>query len=532
MHFTLDKIYNKIEQLYSDITTESVFLSIFLFPVITFLVLSLIYNIIFKKLRMRNFSLKYLFDKIRILAYFYVILIPLLMIAINWPDAYFGDFLFRTFYYLTILVTVILVIEVVLTLFFDLFIVKKQKTGVPYLFKDLVKFTLYFILFMVILGEALELNLQTLLTTSAVFSIILGLALQDTLGNLFSGLAMHLSKPYSIGDWIQVGDNTGKVEKIDWRSTTIKTFTDDYLTIPNSNISKVEIENFSTPSIVHARHIEVGVHYRYAPNKVKKSILKSVLETEGVLHDPFPKIFLEEFGDFSVKYKVRLWIDNFASHRAIESQAKERIWYRFKRDGIEIPFPIRNVYQHKVETYEERLDNIVNILKMVDFLRELSENDLLALASKVKHQIFAAGEVIFNQGASGKTFYIITSGHMQVTVKNKCGEVVLVREMGQYDFFGEMSLLTGDPRSATVSAIEDCEVLVLDKEDLRELLEKNENVRDGISKILAERQIRTQKSIEECSLEEEEEMIDSKTPGAFEILHKQILKKITDFFSM
>jgi len=430
-----------------------------------------------------------------------------------------------------ILLTIVIVLEIVLTLFFDLFLIKRQKTGMPYLFKDLVKFAVYFIMFLFVATKILNMPLASLLTTSAVFSIILGLALQDTLGNLFSGLAMHISKPYSIGDWIQSGNYIGIVDKIDWRSTTIKTLTDDYVTIPNSNISKVEVKNFSTPTRTHARIIDISVHYKHAPNNVKKILLKTALETEGVLHEPFPKVFLESFNDSSITYKIWLWIDNFYNYRLIESRFKEKIWYRFKRENIEIPYPIRNVFQYTPETLEESINNIVKIIKRVDFLESLEEPDLVELAHKIKHQIFSAGEVLFNQDDPGDTFYLIDSGHIQVTVKNKCGEIVLVRQMGKYDFFGEMSLLTGEPRSATVSAIEDAELLMLNKEDLRGLLEKNEAIREKISTVLAERQLRTQKSYEECELPDG--MLEEKAPKKeLETLSKQILRKITDFFSI
>lgn len=513
-------------------TLEFNALEFILYPLAAFIILSIIYNVLFKRLKPQNYALLYLLQKIRFLFYMYVILIPVTMLVTLMPHSKYSIQLIKGCYWALILLSVIFVIEIFSTLLFDLFIIKKQKTGMPYLFKDLVKFTIYFILFLSVASALFKINIQTLLTTSAVFSIVLGLALQDTLGNLFSGLAMHLSKPYSIGDWIQVGSNVGVVEKIDWRSTTIKTFTDDHITIPNSNISKVEIENFSTPTRIHARILQVGVHYRHAPNKIKKSILRAVLETEGVLHDPFPHVFLTNFADSSVNYTIWLWIDNFADYKVIESCVKEKIWYHFKRDGVEIPFPIRNIIHHHPETFEEALQGIVAILKRVDFLNKLSEDDLLILAQKTKHQIFSAGEVLFRQGDTGKTFYIINSGRAQVTVKNACDEIVLVREMGKNDFFGEMSLLTGEPRSATVSAIEDTEVLLLTKDDLKELLDKNEPVKENISKVLAERQIRTKKSFEECELAEKNEGKLEEYKTDVDTLARQILRKITDFFSI
>lgn len=510
-------------------------------PFLTYIFLNIIYSLIFKTIKPKNI-LKKIFHQTRLFFYMLVIIIPLVYFLLNLVSPSFSwmfsgkilnifDKIIYFSYYIIGIISCIIIIEILSVVIFDWFLAYQKSTEVSILLKDLIKVGVYILLTLVFIKSIFKIDVTTLIMSSAAISIILGLALQETLGNLFSGLALHISKPYSLGDWIKVDKYIGRVEKINWRSTIIKTFTNDYIAIPNSSISKIEIENFSTPSILHARYIEVGTHYKHPPNKIKKAILESALETDGVLKDPKPSIFLINYGDFSVGYKLRFWIEDFSLYPAIESSVMEKIWYRFKRDKIQIPFPIRDIYYHKPETREEEVRKIIKFLKKIYFLQNLTDEEYLSLAKKIKTEIASEDEIIFNQGDPGNTFYIIKSGQVRVTVRNVCGETALERVLSSGDFFGEMSLLTGEPRSAAVKALEDAEVFVLEKEDYRELLEAKPEIKEEISKVLAEHQIRTAKSLEECektnltdlSIEEKEEV---------ESLSKQILTKIKKFFSV
>lgn len=424
--------------------------------------------------------------------------------------------------------------EAALATAFDFIFPKLRRIDVPHLFRDLIRTVVYFGLFVFVLGVALKQDLSTLLLGSTVASIIIGLALQETLGNFFAGLALGISKPYTIGDFLQVDNVTGKVEKIDWRSTAVLTQTGDYIILPNTVLSKAQIENYSAPTTLHARFIDVGCHYRHAPNTVKQAIIEAASSVDEVLSLPQSEVWLMSFDESSINYRLRFWLEDYQGRFLIESKVREAIWYRFNRENIEIPFPMRNIIQLHQETDTALKAEVRILLEKVDFLNSLRKEDLSFLCTRVRYLLFARSETVFNQGEPGDSFYIIKSGRLTVTAKNQQGEVFLTTEMIPGQYFGEMALLTGEPRSATVKALEDTELLVLEKDDLRTIIQDNPQAEEVISRVLAKRQVRTQKAQQEN--EEEKSSADEKA-GARSIgerldrISEQFLKKMRDFFS-
>ncbi|MEW6281740.1 MAG: mechanosensitive ion channel family protein [Candidatus Eremiobacterota bacterium] len=416
---------------------------------------------------------------------------------------------------------------------FDYYFPVIQKVVIPHIFRDMIRGVVYLAVTLIVIGLVLHKDLSTFILGSTVVSIIIGLALQETLGNFFSGLALGLSKPYNLGDDLKVGETQGRVEKIDWRSTALLTQTGDYILMPNSVLAKVEIQNFSAPSRNHARFVDVGTHYRHPPNVVKRAVLEAAYSVHEVLSDPRPEVWLVEFADSSINYRLRFWITNYQQRFAIESKVREAIWYRFSRDGIEIPFPMRNIIQVEPEATQDLTGEVRNLLDKVDFLEALKEEELAILSRRIRYQLFARGEKVCQQGEPGDSFYIIKSGRLRVSARNEKGEIFLSIEMQGGQYFGEMALLTGEPRSATVEALEDSELLMLDKEDLRTIMRDNPDAGRVISTKLAQRQLRTERAREEQ--EERQKSVDEsgKTSVAqrLDILSEQFMRKIRDFFS-
>lgn len=500
-----------------------------LFSLAMFVGLSAVYYIIFKT-RIKGKFLSLILAKSGFFIRLLIILYPLYYLISNLPNfnekwkvlEYLGHF--------NHFLAFVILIEIAAIILFDYLIYGKKQFDVPLLFKDIFKGILYLIFIMYFLNSALQINITPLLTTSAIFSIILGLALQDSLGNLFSGLTLHLSQPYRVGEWIKCGTYEGEVIKINWRATTIRTFTDDYIMIPNSNLSKSEIQNYSIPYQRHATYIEVPVAYKHPPHRILSLLREITTTTAGVLRDPEPAFVLKRFTPYAIIYKIKIWVDNFTNAGSIESAVLENVWYRFSREGIEMPYPTQNLYLLKPESQTHRLKKITQSLENIDFLKDLTEENFEYLSLCAKNQIFNKGEMIVRQGHPGHNFYIIETGTVEVTIKNERGEILFTHELFPDECFGEMSLLTGEPRSATVRAKTETKVLVLEKEDFKELLKNNPDLYDKISHILAERKIRTEKSVKEHAdkaavvlTEEDNQQVES--------LSRQILNHIRDFFS-
>lgn len=438
---------------------------------------------------------------------------------------------------LLVLLGVLILCEAAIASVFDYYFPVVRRTEIPTFFRDLVRGLLYIGLFLAFVAVVLKRDLNSLLVGSAVLTVSIGFALQETLGNFFAGLALRLSRPYALGDHVQVGQVSGRVDKIDWRQTSVLTFTGDHVNLPNSLVAKEGITNFSSPTILHARDLRVGLHFRHPPNHVMGVIRRVLAEIEAVRQDPAPEIHLLDFSDHQILYRIRLWIEDYQGRWNIETDVRVRLWYAFRREGLEMPYPTRTLVSSRsahdyVYGKEIVRADVVPFLKSVDFLEALGPEVLETLAERARFQLYAAGETVFRQGDSGGSFYIIRDGTVRVEVRDTTGDVFLHNELSAGNYFGEMALLTGESRSATICALTDCELLRIDKEDLRDVITANREVEEIVSKVLARRQMRTAKAREQAEgAKVVRESSGEASGGSLEQLSEQLLRRIQAFFS-
>jgi len=302
---------------------------------------------------------------------------------------------------------------------------------------------------------------------AAAITVVLGLAMQNVLGDLLSGVVLQFERPFRVGDWIIVDEHEGEVVEINWRATRLNTRQHEGIVIPNSVIAKAEIINLhlNSPSVGVDRF--VGAEYREPPNRVKGAILEGVLQSPNVLHQPPPRVWTHEYGESAIIYRLRFWVKDIARIPRISDEVLTSIWYVFKRYDITIPWPIRNVYmrQEETPTAEEQADSITSLLRQVDIFTPLTAGQIETLAGGLVPKFFGRGEILVQQGDEGNSFYIIEQGRVEVgVVPEGATSEVSVAVLGPRDFFGEMSLLAGDRRTATVRAIEDVRVVIIDKD--------------------------------------------------------------------
>jgi small-conductance mechanosensitive channel/CRP-like cAMP-binding protein len=419
----------------------------------------------------------------------------------------------------------IFIIESFIGLVFDFVLPDQRGLEVPTIYRDLVRVILY-IAGVLLLLKKHEVPIEGLLTGSAIISIVIGLALQESLGNFFSGIFLHGTRPFNRGDWVKFGASEGMVEKVDWRATAIRTNYGDHVIYPNSVLAKLEIVNYSAPTKVTARRCTVGVHYRHPPAKVRRVLIDCALKTAKVLTTPAPVARIISYDASSVNYEIKFWIDDFADYPNIVANVYERIWYHFRREDIEIPYPIQQTFivRERQQPIEQETQNM-KLLRRVDFLSEFPEEDMRYLASRVKILTYTAGEPIIRQGDPGTSFYIIKEGHVQIQARDGEGNLFLTKDLNPGQFFGEISLLTGEPRSATVVALDEAELLRLDKEAFRKIMEDNPKADELISTVLARRQEYSQEKTAAGA------RAASQGDGETASTRQLFIKKIRDFFS-
>jgi len=269
--------------------------------------------------------------------------------------------------------------------------------------------------------------------------------------------------------------------QMNWRTLTVRTRNNHNVIVPNSNIAKQEIVNYSRPAPLQLIHATVSMAYRHPPGVVKESIARTVAEADGVLREPPPEILVKEFGDYAIHYDVRFWIADYAHLPQITDAVMSRIWYGLRRDDLTIPFPVRDVIVHTLpEDHEARLQEKLRR----EVFAEL--RSLTVFKSAAIHR-YAAGEALVRQGDKAESMYTITSGRVRVDVRSESGQVTTVATLGTDDFFGEMSLLTGEPRSASVIAQTETEVVVVHKADFAAVLSADTGIVEALSTALEER---------------------------------------------
>jgi len=307
-----------------------------------------------------------------------------------------------------------------------------------------------------------------LLTTSAVGAVVVGFALQDTLGNAFAGLGIQSEKPFRVGHWIRVGDFEGRVTEVTWRATKMRTKTGNHVVVPNNIIAKEAITNYSEPAVPTRVEIEVGASYLSTPADVKAGILEAMQQVGRVLASPPPDALLHAFDGSAITYRARFWIADYEIDDEVKDEVRTAIYYAFGRRGIEIPWPIEVGYERDwpepdAATKQARREQV---LSTVDLFARLSDEQRREVAASSAIHVYGDGEAIVRQGAAGQSMFIVVSGAAVVVIEPERREVAVIPSGG---YFGEMSLLTGDPRSATVLARGDTSVLELDVEVFRKL---------------------------------------------------------------
>lgn len=402
----------------------------------------------------------------------------------------------------------------------------QPKRIVPGVLRNIIKFTMIIILVLFILNKQFKIELKGISVTSAVLAGVLGFALQETLGNLLSGIALNLESPFRHGDWIKVGEDEGWVVDITWRSTTIHTRDDDLITIPNSNVSSGKIINFSKPQRNKAVEVNVGVSYDNSPEKVKNLMIQCVMESKLVKKDPRPVCWLSNYGDSSIVYRLKFWIKDYGEVYQAQDEVLTKIWYSFKRNGVEIPFPIVQIknYQSQEASDEAKIHETISVLKSIPIFQPLENDDLLSLAKNSPKVSYGQGDTIIKQDEEGDSMFIITRGEVLVEKRDSEGSNKFVAKLGPLDFIGEMSLMTGEKRNASVRALSEVEVILINKNTFKGVIVANPKIAFSLSEKLLLRKKELER-ISNANYSEQDQENDEKEKSS-------ILMRIQGFFGL
>ena len=381
-------------------------------------------------------------------------------------------------------------------------------------------------------------ELSSLITTSAVITAVIAFSMQDTLGNILGGIALQLDNSIKKDDWVKVDDVVGRIVDIRWRSTTVETRNWETVVIPNSVLMKnkfLVLGRREGEPVQWRRWVWFNIDYKVTPSQVIRVVEEAVRQADirGVSEAPAPNCVMMDFAESTGRYALRYWLTDLAKDDPTDSAVRTHIFAALQRAGLKPAWPKQTVHLIKeseklaAQRHEGYIAERIGLLKPLDLFAQLNEEELRLVAERLVYAPFARGDVITQQGAVAHWLYILTEGEAEVVLEVEGQPRRVVGEItagGSGSFFGEMGLLTGEPRTATVLAARDTLCYRLDKSAFEDIIHARPVIAEEISQIMAERR---------SGLDSARHDLDEAAQQAELARHQgEVLAKIKEFFRL
>jgi len=398
-----------------------------------------------------------------------------------------------------------------------------------------------------IMKNILLMDISNLLAGSAILTAVIGLALQGVLGNILAGMSLHFTHAFKQGDWISLGSYEGVVMDTNWRETRILDRQSNIVVLPNNVVAGEKIVNYSEPDHRSALFLYLKVSAVAPAAEVLDAMLEAAGECPWVVHEPKPKAYLTGYDETGVSYALKFWVEDFALKPVIITDVGRLAWYKLRRRGFEVAVswtdrlgemkeaieiaggagkPIPGPRTRK-ETQDDRTAEVLlgsSFLRFQDGEKAgqlmVPESDLRAMAGRIRRSAFTKGEVLFRQGDKGLSCFVVARGRIKGEIVYEENGKRFAREFetGPGGLFGEMSLFTGLPRTATGVVAEESELLEIQADDFRSLLVRNPEPAEAIADIVSARNAQNKEfllKIKELSAQQVEDSADRHTVLAY-----------------
>jgi small-conductance mechanosensitive channel/CRP-like cAMP-binding protein len=402
----------------------------------------------------------------------------------------------------------------------------------PEIAQDLLVALVYITAAIAVLSQC-GVDLRGIVATSAVITAVIGFSLQDSLGNIIGGTFLQVEQAIRVGDWIKVDDIEGRVKATRWRQTSIETRNWDTVVIPNSVLVKAKVTVIGRRSgspMQHRQWVYFQVSLNHSPTHVIETV-ETALRAEPIQHvaaNPKIHCLLTAMKDGDGTYAVRYWLTDLSQPDPTDSLIRTRIYMALHRADIPLAVPSQSVliteeHSHREHLMSKETNKRSAALSRIELFRPLTDDERNEIAERLIPAPFVRGEAITQQGAQAHWLYIMTSGEADVRITID-GVSRKVGELRAGDYFGEMGLMTGEPRSATVVARTDVHCYRLSREAFESILLRRPELVDDISATLAYRRVGLEAAREEASEEALRDRIQT-TQHAF-------LVRMRDFFGL
>jgi small-conductance mechanosensitive channel/CRP-like cAMP-binding protein len=333
-----------------------------------------------------------------------------------------------------------------------------------------------------------DLPVSTVFATSSVLAVVLGIALQSTVGDLLGGLALNLEEAFRLGDRIDVDERTsGRVVEMTWRSTHLLARSGDLAIVPNSLLSRSKIINHDARGpYVHRSTVSIKLENTEAPARVRELLRAAALSARGVLAAPEPLVEIAAFTDWALEYRIVFFYIDHSEELPIASAILEAAWSHLAWAGIALPLP-RTILARQTDGHgSNALDGL---LSRVRIFERLTSDERRQLAGKLAVRHVIRGTRLIAQGESGSSLFIVCEGALAVLVADADGREREVARLFPGDYVGEASLLTGAPRNASIDAVTDAAVYEIEKDAFEPFLRLRPEMTDALAAALGARAV-------------------------------------------
>jgi len=373
--------------------------------------------------------------------------------------------------------------------FLRAFVIVEHRPREGKLLQDLLAGLIYLVAVFAIIAYVFDLPIQGLLATSGAVAIILGLALQSTLGDVFSGVVLSFSRPYRPGDWINIeGGTDGRVIEMNWRATHVLTGRRDLAIVPNSTIAKSKIVNVSSPSGIHGVTITVQLDAKTPPATGTEILDHAILNCRLIVPTPAPSVTIKSINATFTEFEITFFVEELALSTRAQNQLFDLIFRHLAVAGIDLATAQNQPERASGDGVSPKLTKgPERLLELVAIFASLATEERNMIAAKLKPKSYDKGEIVVEPGTILHSLFIVGTGVLSFTREESEGEIELLR-IGPGDHFGEIGMLTGAPASAKITALIPATVYELAKDDLSPIVEAQPEVSQGLCRALAQRQ--------------------------------------------
>lgn len=396
--------------------------------------------------------------------------------------------------------------------FFRGYLLLSKQKPIPSLLEDVTLVIVWITSTLIFLSLYFDYNLTGLWATFSVTIAVFGFALRGMLADIFSGIAMGIERSFEVGDWIETSSGiVGKVTLMNWRATRVEGIDNKITIIPNSLLSHLTFKNYGNGRAFR-EEVEIELDYSITSNKAER-ILNGAATLLPELQKGYkkPDTKIKEFGKDGVKWQLRFWLNDYEKRDSYIYQVQKNILKNLRFSGAKIPIGSKSLEC-------DVRDDVVFLLKEIAFFKDLTEEEISFLSFASVKQLITQGSDVIIQGEDGDSFFLLLEGVLSVLIK-KDDSLIEVAKIGPGGFFGEMSLLTGTPRSATIRADVDSIIYEIKQEHLKPIIQARSKIIDSLSTYLhnreSENETKLQENIKPITKDNTKENIVSKLKKIF-----------------